>query len=1349
MSDQKRASLTTLSSNKKDKKVKEARRTVRLKVNLSESNEKTCPEYNYVDLLNSVEKRRKKKLEIGLSIPSANGLGDLDPFAEDDEDKLKEIARSFEERYGPPLNKKKCKKREDYLDIGAGYDETDPFIDNTDAYDEIVPEEMTTAHGGFYINSGALEYKRVEHNSDISDGEEIKNTAKKKFKKILVSDEEEEEEEDDEEEEEEEDKDLKEKPEIERKDIKLKEVHEEVVAATKRKVVDRDPCVPTIKKRKKNVDGIIKKKSLTVKDLLKEKRETEKPETKATPVPSSVVSTPASVTQSPAPGNTNILENKTTPVVEPKKSPTTSITDVIESVISAACAQEDSSSSSSSSISKSHSGSSASSNEEDSQNNNEKDKLPQKEEVKLPENLPENLKSVIALLKNAAKTSAEGKCKFFSPEVNNLLFQVEQSSKSIGVVNRNIVYGHLASYVPCTKDTLMKRAKKLLIDFEEDKLKEPMRRLKAAIDKMMPAIIEKHTKDCQAVAEEKGLEDPPAAGATGDSKASVDGKKSKSGIPLRVFPWNEEVRSLLCEVVKIKLQSFELSKPRKESAKEYLKGFLESEVRGLWPAGWMKTIILYRESRSVHCNTMTKPGKPNTGPKKAVNKQPVNSLNSPVQKTAVPAASKTSPTVSNSQPKASSPVINTSPKVVTVSSNATTKPGNPSAVSAVNVSSSKAAIHTNGSITKSNMTSAANLPSALQTPISSASPNSSASSLPPSVPSSLASNVSPSVTIIKCSTSQTITNTPSQKLSSSLSRPTTPSVSTPHISTPTHVSSSGGGKSKALNSGSFNESDSTKVPSRTKSSNDGNRESVVTKNPVLLPQVNLPDCISVTPANSMQTPSNKSPSTPIMSLKQRILQDAAAVSGSKQSSENTNGGGSAGKLLTSGADNCEVLLVGDGKKEGKLNLSGLRQSGIHNPKSHPLSMGHKVDVPSSVKTEKDAVAKENPVSFVPRLSPPKEDKFSEGKIVDETVTATDVLSQIINSSLGGFPNSSNPGKGGINLDSLSHRHEHLGDQHLGMFNRIVSHAEVENKEKLKDIVGVAQTKCSLNSRVDNPNAAVADTEESVQLEVDRVMKELLELREMTEDSMESETDKHSGPPYRSNDKAQSALSSSVSVIAVNSASSKHHTANSQTQKINSAGQVSSSAMNSSSQSPSAASQLKRSSSVSYSSGVNPIPSTKSYGFQDEFQRHLLQDCGKSVIDSDGAVYMGNKVHKEGERSRTASYNSLYQNTPLASPAALDRSRGLQNSVDGANDHHSVLMSLSQFKNLGEQHKHNNPPNAHQHTRHSLPTHNSFKMESCPNINFSGNGIKPRISSQQFSAPELLTQVLPHIPQNIK
>jgi len=54
----------------------------------------------------------------------------------------------------------KPKKVKKNADPECDYDVHDSFIDNTEEKDEEVPEEFTTAKGGFYINTGSLKFKR-------------------------------------------------------------------------------------------------------------------------------------------------------------------------------------------------------------------------------------------------------------------------------------------------------------------------------------------------------------------------------------------------------------------------------------------------------------------------------------------------------------------------------------------------------------------------------------------------------------------------------------------------------------------------------------------------------------------------------------------------------------------------------------------------------------------------------------------------------------------------------------------------------------------------------------------------------------------------------------------------------------------------------------------------------------------------------------------------------------------------------------------------------------------------------------------------------------------------------------
>uniref|UniRef100_A0A0A9XLN5 Ubinuclein-1 n=1 Tax=Lygus hesperus TaxID=30085 RepID=A0A0A9XLN5_LYGHE len=108
--------------------------------------------FSYEDLVKKARAESEKK-----SKENKNGGGLPDLMSHESvEEQLKSIASTYEEKYGRGGTGGK-RRYQSYADLGAGYDEEDSFIDNTEANEEGIPEEMDTKKGGFYINSGKLE----------------------------------------------------------------------------------------------------------------------------------------------------------------------------------------------------------------------------------------------------------------------------------------------------------------------------------------------------------------------------------------------------------------------------------------------------------------------------------------------------------------------------------------------------------------------------------------------------------------------------------------------------------------------------------------------------------------------------------------------------------------------------------------------------------------------------------------------------------------------------------------------------------------------------------------------------------------------------------------------------------------------------------------------------------------------------------------------------------------------------------------------------------------------------------------------------------------------------------------
>jgi ubinuclein len=57
-------------------------------------------------------------------------------------------------------------------------------------------------------------------------------------------------------------------------------------------------------------------------------------------------------------------------------------------------------------------------------------------------------------------------------------FRIEKDSRQLTCSQRSGIYNHLAAFLPCSKDTLLKRAKKLRLNEQDNKVRDPINKLK-------------------------------------------------------------------------------------------------------------------------------------------------------------------------------------------------------------------------------------------------------------------------------------------------------------------------------------------------------------------------------------------------------------------------------------------------------------------------------------------------------------------------------------------------------------------------------------------------------------------------------------------------------------------------------------------------------------------------------------------------------------------------------------------------------------------------------------------------------------------------------------------------------
>lgn len=527
-------------------------KTFRLKLELFDPNVDTFPEFNYSKLVH-VEKKKLKKLS------KSNGF--LDPFEENDDD-VARIAKEFEKKYsGGYASKGRRSKKDDYYDKGAGYDESDSFIDNTEAYDEIIPEEVETVGGGFYINCGALEF------THLAEDDKIKAT--KPRKRALSSSSSSEDE----------DEGKKKQENGNEKEA----VEEAIEGNTSPKEATTNGKVGNVDKRPKIAEDVIDQSAKLVRN-----QKDKKPEKARTKDVDSETYSDSGTEKEKEKDKERIV--KTITVKDMLKANRDNFRKMQQ--------EEDASkghqvNGGKVSDSEDSSGTTTDSEVETeppdkkrrkSVDGDEGEKM-RTSDVKLPDDLSEDVRKDIEELKCVVKASNQtGKPLHFTDQMIEIFLRIDDACSCLDKGVRNQIFAHLEFQLSLAKYYFLRKARTLRIKQEKNKTKRAYLKLKKTVAEVMPSILSSYEASCRKVEEMRTIA----------SQNNVD-LADLPKYPKKKFIWNDTIRNLLFELYQVRWTSYLVLRTRKEPLNDFITNYLKEKVIPIWPQGWMKYEELKKE----------------------------------------------------------------------------------------------------------------------------------------------------------------------------------------------------------------------------------------------------------------------------------------------------------------------------------------------------------------------------------------------------------------------------------------------------------------------------------------------------------------------------------------------------------------------------------------------------------------------------------------------------------------------------------------------------------------------------------------------------------------------------------
>lgn len=204
-------------------------------------------------------------------------------------------------------------------------------------------------------------------------------------------------------------------------------------------------------------------------------------------------------------------------------------------------------------------------------------------EISLPENLPTDIASLIANLKQQVESTASTKSNVFDVHIMDQLVTIDNGAKNVSASVRVQTFNYLEQFMPITKKTLFTKVRKHRVEQVENKVKNEVNKLRKIVIETMPLAIAKYDMELKQYEARKSIQN-----VVGDMSFEAN-------VPRKKYHWHDSSRLVLAEIQQNIQDLYKIAKPKKETVDDFLLRKFSEEVVPLWPEGWIKPEDLKRE----------------------------------------------------------------------------------------------------------------------------------------------------------------------------------------------------------------------------------------------------------------------------------------------------------------------------------------------------------------------------------------------------------------------------------------------------------------------------------------------------------------------------------------------------------------------------------------------------------------------------------------------------------------------------------------------------------------------------------------------------------------------------------